>query len=256
MRRFIPALFLLFSCSLYAQGPLVESKVYQWKDLQVEKEATRERRPILKGSTTDLSSLEIHASTLQPGKTPHSSHSHSDEEELIIIREGKLKITINNKSSVVGAGSIALIMPGDEHGLENDGDTPAIYYILRYKSKLPININRGKEAGGSFVLDFNEIPFTAHDKGGIRKYFDKPTAMCSRFEMHVTTLNTGLKSHDPHTHRAEEIVVLMKGQAEMQIGEKTSPVSPGSVIFLGSEVLHAIRNTGGEACEYFAFQWQ
>lgn len=256
MRNLIPALFLAFSSTLYAQNTDVESKVYQWEDLTVVQEATRERRQILKGSTTDLSSLEIHASTLQPGKAPHSSHTHSDEEELIIVREGRLKVTINNKSKVVGAGSVALVIPGDEHGLENDGDTPAIYYILRYKSKLPVEINRGKEAGGSFVLDFKDISFTPHDKGGIRKYFDKPTAMCSRFEMHVTTLNAGLKSHDPHTHRAEEIVLLMKGQAEMQIGEKTSPVSPGAVIFLGSEVLHAIRNTGGDACEYFAFQWQ
>ena len=47
-------------------------------------------------------------------------------------------------------------MPGDEHGIENAGNTQATYYILKYKGKLP-NIERGKQAGGSFMLDWNEL---------------------------------------------------------------------------------------------------
>lgn len=256
MIRLISLIIFSFASILYAQVPEVKSTVYQWDDLEVVKEETRDRRQVLKGSTTDLAFLEIHTSTLQPGKSPHPGHTHKDEEELVIVKEGRLKVTIGNQSKVIGPGSVALAIPGDEHGFENGGDTPVTYYVLKYKSKLPMNVERGKQSGGSFILDYNDIPFTAHDKGGIRKYFDRPTAMSSRFEMHVTTLNTGLKSHDPHTHRAEEIVLLMKGDAEMQISEDHLPATPGAVIFLGANVLHAIRNTGDEACEYFAFQWQ
>ena len=256
MNKFIIIIAFFFSYKVCAQLPEVKSTVYQWTDLEVVKEPTRERRQVLKGTTTDLAYLEIHTSTLPPGKAPHPPHTHKDEEELIIIREGKLKVTIDGESKIIGAGSVALALPGDEHGFENGGEVPVTYYILRYKSKLTVNIDRGKQSGGSFILDRADILFTPHDKGGIRKYFDKPTAMFSRFEMHVTTLNTGLKSHDPHTHRAEEIVLLMKGSGVMQIKEEHIAVSPGDVVFLGAEVLHAIRNTGSEACEYFAFQWQ
>ena len=48
------------SLSSIAQETLVKSEVYKWNELKVEKEASRERRPILKGSTTDLEVLEIH----------------------------------------------------------------------------------------------------------------------------------------------------------------------------------------------------
>jgi (S)-ureidoglycine aminohydrolase len=230
--------------------------VYQWKDFSVEKENGRERRPILKGSTRDFSDLEIHASTLEVGKAPHPSHKHADKEELVIVWKGKLKITIKDQSKIVGPGSVALVMLGDEHGFENGGDEPVTYYILVYKSKLSMDLTRGKKAGGSFIIDREDVPFTEHDKGGIRRYFDKPTAMCSRFEMHVTTLKKGLKSHDPHTHRSGEFLLLTRGKANMHIDGNHVDASPGAVIFLESEIPHALENVGDDSCEYFAFQLQ
>ncbi|MCK0147595.1 hypothetical protein MWU78_18215 [Arenibacter sp. F26102] len=56
-----------------------------------------------------------------------------------------------------------------------------------------------------------------HDKGGVRNYFHRPTAMCAYYEMHVTTLNPDIKSHEPHTHYATEIVLVFNGQTEMEM---------------------------------------
>jgi (S)-ureidoglycine aminohydrolase len=80
--------------------------------------------------------------------------------------------------------------------------------------------------------------------------------MSRRFEMHVTTLNEGIKSHEPHTHRAEEIVLVLENKTEMQIGEKFFKGGEGDVYFLGSNVPHAIRNDGKGTCTYFAFQFE
>lgn len=256
MRRIFLLYTLLCTHILVAQVSEVKSTVYQWKDLKVEKENDRERRPILKGSTRDFSDLEIHASTLAVGKAPHPGHKHADKEELVIVWKGKLKITINDRTKVVGPGSVALVLPGDEHGFENGGDEPVTYYVLVYKSTLPMDLSRGKQAGGSFILDREDIPFVEHDKGGIRRYFDKPTAMCSRFEMHVTTLKKGLKSHDPHTHRSGELLLLKRGEANMYIDGDYSDASPGALVFLESEIPHALENVGDDSCEYFAFQLQ
>lgn len=256
MRNLFLLIILLFTHVLVAQVSEVKSSVYQWSDLKVEEEPGRERRSIVKGSTRDFTNMEIHASTLEPGKAPHPSHKHADQEELIIIWKGKLKITINDQSKIVGPGSVAIAMPGDEHGFENGGGESVTYYIIRYKSKLPIDAARGKQGGGSFIIDKADIPFVEHGKGGIRTYFDKPTAMCSRFEMHVTTLKKGLKSHDPHTHRSGEILLLTSGDAKMTIGDDHLKASPGALIFLESEIPHALENVGDDSCEYFAFQLQ
>lgn len=234
----------------------MKSSVYNWDALTVEKMETVDRRQILEGSTTYLSSLEIHAVTVEPGKAPHLPKTHDDLEELVIVKEGNLSVTIKNKTRVLGPGSVAFTIPGEEHAFENGGKTIVTYYILRFRSKLPLNLQRGKQAGGSFMIDWKDLVIAKTEKGGRRNFFERPTSMFERFEMHVTTLNGGLKSHEPHKHRAEEIVLLIKGNTEMQIGESQNKAYSGAVIFLGSQVLHALKNIGDEPCEYFAFQWQ
>jgi (S)-ureidoglycine aminohydrolase len=255
MKFSLLTIVVLWRVSLSAQSDTVVSRVYTWNDLKVQKQDSRERRQIAEGSGSALSYMEWHATTIEAGKSPHAPHKH-EEEELLIVKEGQLKVTIEDSSKILGPGSIALFTPGDQHGFLNVGSTNATYYVLRYKSKAPVDMERAKQAGGSFMVKWNDISFKPHDKGGIHNFFERPTAMLKRFEMHVTTLNAGIKSHDPHTHSAEEIVLLIKGNTQMQIGTSLQKANTGDLIYLSSNILHAIQNTGEEPALYFAFQWQ
>jgi uncharacterized cupin superfamily protein len=80
--------------------------------------------------------------------------------------------------------------------------------------------------------------------------------MSERIEMHATTLNPGIQSHVPHTHMPDEIVIMMEGSTEMEIGDGKYQGKPGDIYFLGSNIPHAIRNTGEKPCMYLAFQWE
>src|SRR5689334_5172903 len=108
MTRLILLLFISASFVSMAQVAPVPSQVYNWKNLPTIKEETRDRKQMIDGSTIDLTSLEIHTSTLEPGKAPHASHTHADEEELIIVKEGRLKATIKDQTRILGPGSVAL----------------------------------------------------------------------------------------------------------------------------------------------------
>ena len=231
------------------------SKVYYWDKLEVKKEDTRVRRQVLEGRTFALDYFEIHASILEPGKAPHPPHVHADQEELIIVKEGQVKITIANKSKILGPGSIAFAMPGDEHGIENAGTTQATYFILRYKGKLPDNA-RGKQAGGSFMLDWNELTIKNTGKGYRRDFFNRATSQLKQFEMHTTALNADSVSHAPHTHVQEEVILILRGNVEMYIDGKLHKGSAGDLYFISANVPHALKNIGKEQCEYFAFQWR
>src|SRR3954462_6699843 len=147
MKYLLSILTLLYSGILLAQKDSLPSAVYAWNNLKVEKTATGERRSILEGSTTHLSYLEIHATTIDAGKAPHPPHQHP-EEEFIIIMEGKLKVTIKDSSWILGPGSIAVMMPGDMHGFVNAGNTRATYYVIKSKSKAAADDARAKNAGG------------------------------------------------------------------------------------------------------------
>jgi (S)-ureidoglycine aminohydrolase len=246
---------LLSASSLLAQSDSLLSHVYNWSSLVVKNDSSRDRRQVLEGKTHSLAYLEVHASTLEAGKAPHPPHTHADMEELIIVKEGKLKVMINGVTTILDAGGVALALPGEEHGFENGGSTPATYYVLKFKARAPMNTDRGKQAGGSLVIDWNKVVAQPTDKGMRRNLFERPTALFAKFEMHVTTLNEGQISHPPHTHPQEEIVLLRKGDVQMQIGDEFFKAGPGDVIFLSSNKPHALKNTGSDQCEYYAFQW-
>jgi len=248
---------LVNTLTLFAQkADSLSSGVYYWKNQVPKKEETGIMRRILSGKTFALDFFEIHAATIDAGKTPQPSYTHSDEEELMIIKEGQLKITIAGKSKTLGPGSIAFVMPGDEHLVNNAGNSNATFFILKFKGKLPMDSGRAKRPGGSFMLDRNDLKTTNTFKGYRRDFFNKPTSQLNQFEMHTTALNTDSVSHAPHTHVQEEIVLIIRGNVEMFIDGKYYKGSAGDLYFLSSNTPHALKNIGKEQCEYFAFQWR
>ena len=229
--------------------------VHTWADLDQKEKDGRISRPILEGSTTHLEYYEIHATTI-PGHTePHAPHSHLDE-ELVIIKEGTLEVTVGNEKKVLGPKSIAVIQSNETHGFRNVGDSPATYYVFRYRSKAGLVETRAVDEGGSILVDFETLAYNTHDKGGRRNFFDRPTGMCEDFEMHMTNLNEGMDSHAPHTHVVEEIILITQGEVEMHIDGQWHKAMPGDLVFLDSMVPHAARNVGKGQCQYFAFQWK
>lgn len=228
---------------------------YDWNNLEVRKTKSGEKRQIFEGYTNELTYFEVHATTLNPGKAPHGSHVHSDMEELIIIKEGTVEQSINGKKKTLGPGSVILALPGDDHGIWNVGDTKATYYIIRWKTDYAINEERAIKSGGSKFYDWNEVEFKTTKKGGKRQFMQRPTALLSELEMHVTTLSEGVTSHGEHVHDAEEIILVIKGDVEESIAGEKHKLGPGSLILLMDDVPHGIRNVGTGPCEYFAFKW-
>src|SRR5206468_1826941 len=106
---------------------------------------------------------------------------------------------------------LVLILAGDKQQFQNTSKEPVTYCVLTFTSVLPANLARGREGGGSLVKEWNELAIKKTDKGEARAVFDKPTSMFARLEVHATTLKPGVESHPPHTHRAEEMMVLVAG---------------------------------------------
>jgi (S)-ureidoglycine aminohydrolase len=254
MKTVVLLVAILFCANVFSQS--IKSDVYEWKNFPVDKKEHSERRQVVNGSGAVLANLEIHATILDPKTGPQPKNRHA-EEVMIIVREGKLKITTEDSSKTMGPGSIAFAIPQEEISVENMGETKAIYYVMKFTAKKDsVNFRRAKDAGGSFFVDFRDIEFKPHDKGGVRQYFNRPTAMMRRFDIHLTTLNAGLKSHDPHTHKVEEMVLILDGNADMQIADSLKKATTGDLIYLESMVSHAIKNDDTKPIMYFAIQWE
>ena len=254
MKKSLSLILLVFlHLVLHAQQDTILSGMYPWKEPLRQIRQGLVSDVLLEGSTRDLKTLRLTTNGLASIAGNLSLQVPADQEILIIVRSGKLELTLKDTVRFLGPASIALLMPGESYAIRNRGDEKVTWYQMHYRSKLPVN-DVGL-AGGSMAKDETQIPFRAHDRGGVKSYFERPTAMCRRFEMHVTTLKEGLKSHDPHTHRAAEIIVVISNETEMLIGSNLYKGKAGDIYYLGSNVLHGIQNVGKGNCSYFAFQF-
>ena len=249
--------------STYSQDKLIESKIYNWDDLVVTKRPQGEARPILEGTTPQFKLCKVHASTLIPNGRMRPEAYRQENEELIIVKEGELTVTIEGKIKKLKAGGLALIMSGDMRETLNTSNANTTYYVFQFNSTEPVDTERGKKAGGSLMLNWDEVEFKAHDKGGRKDFFNRPTSMSKRFEMHTTTLKEGLMSHPAHTHKAGEIIFLINSQGDEKNSQAQETINDvwldakvGDIIFLNSNVPHGIRNSGKGTCTYFAFQFE
>ena len=256
MKIRLAAILSFLTLATFAQLPTVQPGAYHWADRPVKVNVDRESGVFLEGTSPHFEYVKIHATTQYPGARPSPAHANKDMEELIIVKEGMMKATVDGKSKILGAGSVVLIMPQQMQSLENVGKSKLSYYAMKYRSKKPVNIERGLAAGGSVMLNADSLAFKTSERGGSRAYFDRPTAMCERMEMHVTQLNKKGPSHTPHSHLETEIILVVSGQTEMTIDGKEYKAGPGDFYFVNSELFHGVRNASDESCSYFAFKWK
>lgn len=136
--HFLVAMFAAGSslaCMALAQTPTppkpkLGSGVFDWNQLEAQPTKVGARRNVFDSLTATLSNLECHVTTVNPGEAPHAPHRHPDE-ELIIVKDGTLEVTINGVTRQAGPGSVVFFASNDFHGLRNNGTTPATYYVLR-----------------------------------------------------------------------------------------------------------------------------
>ena len=254
----IIALVLFLSPALnFAQTVFpIAPAMYSWREPQKKISRNILASGLVDGSAADMAYLQMNANSIASSKSKTKLRVPATEEHLLLVKDGVVTVSIKDSTWSLNPGSIVLLLPGEKYALQNKGKGISTYFEMKYRSKSPVDQARANAAGSSFVKEWDKITFKPHERGGIRNYFERATAMCKRLEMHVTTLNEGIKSHEPHTHRAEEIVLIIDNKTEMQIGDKFYKGGAGDLYYLGSNVLHAIRNDGTGSCVYFAFQFE
>ncbi len=129
----LPALAALVASAATAadaepKGSLA-SKAYRLEDLPAHARGGNTFRPVLEGETQTGAFIELHESDLAPGGMPHPPHHHVHE-EMFLIREGELEVTISGKTARLGPGSVAFVASNEEHGVRNPGTVHAQYFVL------------------------------------------------------------------------------------------------------------------------------
>jgi len=119
--------------AIAGQTPVMSSAVFDWNAIPAKPTDVGSVRSFFKARTATLDELEIHVTTLEPGKTSHPPHRHPNE-ELIIVKQGTVETLSNGEWKRVGPGSVIFNASNQLHGLRNVGADEAIYHVINWKS--------------------------------------------------------------------------------------------------------------------------
>ena len=114
-----------------AETTVLKSKAFPYDDLPVQKRNGNESRPVLEGQLHDGCYLEVHETRLPPGGAPHPPHHHVHE-EMFLVREGTVEVTIDGQPTQLGAGAVGFVASNAEHGIQNVGTTAAQYFVVAF----------------------------------------------------------------------------------------------------------------------------
>lgn len=119
--------------ALANQTPVMGSAVFDWNSIPAKPTEVGSVRSFFKARTATLDELEMHVTTLEPGKASHPPHRHPNE-ELIIVMQGTVETLSNGEWKRIGPGSVIFNASNQLHGLRNAGPGEAIYHVINWKS--------------------------------------------------------------------------------------------------------------------------
>ena len=116
-----------------SQGTL-RSGTFRFSDLEVHKDPDATFRSILDGTTRSGFRLGLTEVFLLPRTAPRHASRHPHD-ELLLISQGEVEVTVAGNTDKLGPGSAAYVAAGEEHVITNVGASPAQYFEIEIGPK-------------------------------------------------------------------------------------------------------------------------
>jgi mannose-6-phosphate isomerase-like protein (cupin superfamily) len=109
--------------------PRLGTKAYIFNELPETTNGQNKQRRLFTGKTHTGFKLESHESDIAPGEVNHPPHQHL-REEMMLIREGTMELTISGHAMRLGPGDVGYIGSNEIHNAKNVGTVRAQYFIV------------------------------------------------------------------------------------------------------------------------------
>lgn len=116
------------------QLPLLGPAAFERNSISAKQTEVGSVRSFFTMRTATLEQLEVHETTLNPGKMPHPPHKHPNE-EMLVIRQGTVEALVKGEWKRIGPGSVIFNASNQLHGLRNVGTEPAVYTVINFKTE-------------------------------------------------------------------------------------------------------------------------
>jgi uncharacterized cupin superfamily protein len=213
-------------------------------------------RSVFDNPTPAMDKLEVHITTLNPGKESHPPHRHSWE-EMLLVKDGDIEVSINGVKHHAGPGALVFLAANDPHNSSNASAKPATYYVINFVTDLSHAADAksaaeqavpGKLASG--VYDCNAKPSTPTPTGSRIVCVDSPTLTFLALESHITTLNPGQQTTPNAIDSNDELVIIKSGQVDITVNGVASRMNAGSLMYWAPNDKRTLRNIGTAPASY------
>ena len=109
--------------------PVMRTQHFKYDELPVTTNGQNRQKRMFTAKTHTGFKIESHQSDIAPGEVNHPPHQHL-REEMMLIREGVMELTIAGKAYRLGPGDVGVIGSNELHNAKNVGTTRAVYFIV------------------------------------------------------------------------------------------------------------------------------
>ena len=109
--------------------PVMKTQHFKYDQLPVITNGRNKRLSMFTAKTHTGFKMESHSSDIAPGEVNHPPHQHL-REEMILVREGTVELTVAGKPYRLGPGDVGVIGSNEIHNAKNVGTTRALYFIV------------------------------------------------------------------------------------------------------------------------------
>jgi mannose-6-phosphate isomerase-like protein (cupin superfamily) len=109
--------------------PVMKTQHFKYDQIPVTTNGKNKQRRMFTAKTHTGFKIESHQSEIAPGEVNHAPHQHL-REEMMLIREGTMELTIAGKPYRLGPGDVGVIGSNEMHNAKNVGTTNATYFIV------------------------------------------------------------------------------------------------------------------------------
>jgi mannose-6-phosphate isomerase-like protein (cupin superfamily) len=109
--------------------PVMKTQRFGYDDLPVATNGKNKQRRMFTAKTHTGFKIESHMSDIAPGEVNHPPHQHL-REEMMLIREGIMELTIADKRYRLGPGDVGVIGSNELHNAKNVSTVVSRYFIV------------------------------------------------------------------------------------------------------------------------------
>jgi mannose-6-phosphate isomerase-like protein (cupin superfamily) len=160
-------------------------------------------------------------------------------QEILFVESGRGTLRVGDETHPLEPDTGAYVVSGEEYELENSGPDDLVVVVVEAPQE-----DGAANTPVRRTVRYADQPTLPASSDREFRYLVNQDAGCPDVTQFVGVIPPGRAPL--HSHTYDEVVYVVEGEGMLHLGERDTPLSPGSCIHLPPLVMHCLENVGSE----------